>query len=50
MKFQGSFPALITPMKNGAVDEAAYRKFVAWPLKEGSHGLVVEVVGQAVAG
>ena len=27
-------------MKNGAVDEAAYRKFVAWHIKEGSHGLV----------
>jgi 4-hydroxy-tetrahydrodipicolinate synthase len=40
VKFQGSFPALITPMKNGAVDEAAYRKFVAWHIKEGSHGLV----------
>ena len=40
MKFQGSFPALITPMKNGSVDEAAYRKFLAWQIKEGSHGLV----------
>jgi len=40
VKFQGSFPALITPMKDGAVDEAAYRKFVAWQIKEGSHGLV----------
>jgi 4-hydroxy-tetrahydrodipicolinate synthase len=40
VKFQGSFPALITPMKNGSVDEAAYRKFVAWQIKEGSHGLV----------
>jgi 4-hydroxy-tetrahydrodipicolinate synthase len=40
VKFQGSFPALITPMKNGAVDEAAFRKFVAWQIKEGSHGLV----------
>lgn len=40
MKFQGSFPALITPMKNGAVDEVAYRKFLAWQIKEGSHGLV----------
>jgi 4-hydroxy-tetrahydrodipicolinate synthase len=38
--FQGSFPALITPMKDGAIDEAAFRKFVAWQIKEGSHGLV----------
>ncbi len=40
MKFQGSFPALITPMKNGAVDEAAFRKFVAWQIQQGSHGVV----------
>ena len=40
MKFKGSIPALITPMKNGAFDEAAFRKFVAWQIKEGSHGLV----------
>ena len=33
-------PALITPMKDGAVDEAAFRKFVAWQIKEGTHGLV----------
>lgn len=37
---KGSFPALITPMKNGAVDEAAFRKFVAWQIAQGSHGLV----------
>ncbi len=40
MKIQGSMPALITPMKDGVVDEAAFRKFVAWQIKEGSHGLV----------
>lgn len=40
MKFQGSIPALITPFRNGALDEKAFRKFVAWQLKEGSHGLV----------
>jgi 4-hydroxy-tetrahydrodipicolinate synthase len=40
VKFRGSFPALITPMKNGKVDEAAFRKFVAWQIKEGTHGLV----------
>jgi 4-hydroxy-tetrahydrodipicolinate synthase len=38
--FQGSIPALITPMNNGAVDEVAFRKFVGWQIKEGSHGLV----------
>jgi 4-hydroxy-tetrahydrodipicolinate synthase len=27
-------------MKNGKVDEDAFRKFVAWQIKEGSHGLV----------
>jgi 4-hydroxy-tetrahydrodipicolinate synthase len=40
VQFRGSIPALITPMKNGAVDEAAFRKFIAWQIKEGSHGLV----------
>lgn len=40
MRFQGSIPALITPMKDGAVDEVAFRKFVGWQIKEGSHGLV----------
>ena len=40
MKLKGSFPALITPMKNGRVDEDAFRKIVNWQIKEGSHGLV----------
>ncbi len=40
MNIRGSIPALITPMKDGAVDEAAFRKFIAWQMKEGSHGLV----------
>jgi len=37
---KGSIPALITPMKNGAVDEAAFRRLVSWQIAEGSHGLV----------
>jgi 4-hydroxy-tetrahydrodipicolinate synthase len=40
VRIQGSIPALITPMKDGAIDEKAFRKFVAWQIKEGSHGLV----------
>lgn len=39
-RIKGSIPALITPMKEGCVDEAAFRKFVAWQIAEGSHGLV----------
>jgi 4-hydroxy-tetrahydrodipicolinate synthase len=37
---RGSNPALITPMKNGEVDEEAFRRFVNWQITEGSHGLV----------
>jgi 4-hydroxy-tetrahydrodipicolinate synthase len=33
-------PALITPMKNGEVDENAFRKFINWQIEQGSHGLV----------
>jgi 4-hydroxy-tetrahydrodipicolinate synthase len=38
--FRGSIPALITPMRNGHVDEAAFRKLIEWQIAEGSHGLV----------
>lgn len=40
MQLRGSFPALITPMRNGKVDEVAFRKFVNWQIEQGSHGLV----------
>src|SRR3974390_75124 len=39
-RIKGSMPALITPFKNGAVDEAAFRRLVSWQIAEGSHGLV----------
>lgn len=39
-KLKGSMPALITPFKDGKVDEAAYQKFVEWQIKEGSSALV----------
>ena len=38
--FTGSLVALITPFKNGAVDEKGFEKFVAWQIKEGTDGLV----------
>lgn len=40
MMFKGSYTALITPFRDGAVDEAAYRKIVNWQISEGTHGLV----------
>jgi 4-hydroxy-tetrahydrodipicolinate synthase len=39
-RIRGSLPALITPFRNGKVDEAAFRKLVSWQIAEGSHGLV----------
>jgi 4-hydroxy-tetrahydrodipicolinate synthase len=39
-RLKGSIPALITPMRGGKVDEAAFRALVAWQIAEGSHGLV----------
>jgi 4-hydroxy-tetrahydrodipicolinate synthase len=38
--FRGSFTALITPFKNGAIDEKAFQDFIEWQIAEGSHGLV----------
>jgi 4-hydroxy-tetrahydrodipicolinate synthase len=38
--FSGSIPALVTPFRNGSVDEAAFRDLVSWQIAEGSHGLV----------
>lgn len=38
--YKGSFVALLTPFKNGAVDEAAFQSFVDWQIKEGTNGLV----------
>ncbi|MDP6573495.1 MAG: 4-hydroxy-tetrahydrodipicolinate synthase [Rhodospirillales bacterium] len=38
--FQGSFVALITPLKDGKVDEDAYRAFVDWQVEEGTDGLI----------
>src|SRR5437588_1267766 len=38
--FKGSFTALVTPFKNGALDEKAFRDLVDWQVAEGTHGLV----------
>lgn len=36
----GSIPALITPFRDGILDEQAFQGFVEWQIAEGSHGLV----------
>jgi 4-hydroxy-tetrahydrodipicolinate synthase len=38
--FKGSFTALITPFKNGKLDEEAFQRFIEWQINEGTHGLV----------
>ena len=38
--FRGSITALITPFKNGSVDEQAFQDFVNWQIEEGTHGVV----------
>jgi 4-hydroxy-tetrahydrodipicolinate synthase len=39
-RFKGSITALVTPFKNGKVDEAAFRAHVAWQIENGTHGFV----------
>jgi 4-hydroxy-tetrahydrodipicolinate synthase len=39
-KFHGSMPALVTPFKDGKIDELAYRALIDWQISSGSHGLV----------
>ena len=38
--FKGSFVALITPFRDGSVDETAFQEHVAWQIGQGTHGLV----------
>jgi 4-hydroxy-tetrahydrodipicolinate synthase len=39
-RFRGSFTALVTPFKNGSLDEKAFRDLVEWQIGEGTNGLV----------
>jgi len=39
-RYRGSFTALVTPFKNGSVDEKAFRGLVNWQIAEGTNGLV----------
>jgi 4-hydroxy-tetrahydrodipicolinate synthase len=39
-KFHGSMPALVTPFKDGKIDEQSFRALIDWQITAGSHGLV----------
>src|ERR1700694_4697741 len=39
-RIRGSITALITPFKNGELDEGALRHIIAWQIAEGTNGLV----------
>jgi 4-hydroxy-tetrahydrodipicolinate synthase len=38
--FSGSIPALVTPFRDGAFDEKAFRRLVDWQIDNGSAALV----------
>ena len=38
--FSGSIPALVTPFRDGAFDEKAFRRLVDWQIENGSNALV----------
>jgi 4-hydroxy-tetrahydrodipicolinate synthase len=40
-KLKGSIPPLVTPIRNGEVDYDAYAQLVAFQIKDGSHGILV---------
>ncbi len=40
MLFSGVLTAIVTPFKNGGVDEEAFRALIDWQISQGVHGLV----------
>lgn len=41
MKLQGSIVALITPFKDGKIDEVSLRNLIKWHIQEGTHGILI---------
>lgn len=39
-QFHGAFTALVTPFKDGKIDEEAFRKHIEWQIEQGINGLV----------
>lgn len=40
MNFNGAFTALVTPFRDGAIDEDAYRNLIEWQIEQGIDGVV----------
>jgi 4-hydroxy-tetrahydrodipicolinate synthase len=40
MEYTGALTALVTPFKNGTIDEQAYRDFIEWQIESGINGVV----------
>lgn len=40
MLFSGAFTALVTPFRDGRIDEEKYRELIEWQIQEGINGLV----------
>lgn len=40
LMFRGAITALVTPFKNGAIDEEAYRALIEWQIEQGIDGLL----------
>jgi len=40
MRFSGAYTALVTPFKNGALDEQRYGNLINWQIEQGINGLV----------
>ncbi|MBI5017446.1 MAG: 4-hydroxy-tetrahydrodipicolinate synthase [Deltaproteobacteria bacterium] len=38
--FRGAITALVTPFRDGRLDEEAFRKLIDWQIREGIHGIV----------
>jgi 4-hydroxy-tetrahydrodipicolinate synthase len=38
--FRGSITALVTPFRNGSLDESSFRELIEWQIAEGTEGLV----------
>jgi len=38
--FRGAITALVTPFRNGRIDEEAYRAHIEWQIEQGIHGLL----------